>query len=470
MKILLAFGCLAMQMAAAATPADYARVIPIDTAGDSAAWQVELDDQVYAGSIDPNLRDLAIFNADGQAVPLILSASEAPDAVIEQRAAVPVLPLPPAGREREQADLHLLVERDASGRLRRLETQSSDEPGETTATREWLLDLGEFDRGIDRLELAWSEPQGDIIARFEVTGSNDLQRWDLLNADATLVVLEQGGARVDRREIALPVTRFRYLRLRRHDDGAPLGGISAQASRVRRVAGVTPVNWIEAEAVDSVDGHPASGTQHLYTLRYSVPASQVRITLGSDNALAQLEVLTPFNVVDGKTHWIQRARPVAFRLVQDGDVIDNGAIALSPGARVRDLRIDSATALATTPRLSVGYRPARLVFLAEGKGPFLLAVGSATARFPDYPVEAALATLRARLGRDWQPPVATLGDSRSSAGASALQAPKVPLDWKRWLLWAVLIGAAAVVGGIALSLLRGTGQGRAEDRQQPPEE
>lgn len=470
MKILLAFGCLAMQVAAAATPADYARVIPIDTAGESAAWQVELDAQVYAGSIDPGLRDLAIFNADGQAVPLILSASEAPDAVIEQRAAVPVLPLPPAGREREQADLHLLVERDASGRLRRLETQSSDEPGETAATREWLLDLGEFERGIDRLELAWNEPQGDIIASFEVTGSNDLQRWDLLNTDATLVVLEQGGARVDRREIALPVTRFRYLRLHRNDDGAPLGGLSAQASRSRRVAGVAPVRWIEAKPVDGIAELASSDTRHLYSLDHAVPASQVRITLASDNALAQLEVLTPFGLADGKSHWIQRARLVAFRLVQDDDVIDNGAIALSPGARLRELRIDSATALASNPQVSVGYRPVRLIFLAEGRGPFVLGVGSATERFPAYPVEAALATLRARLGADWQPPTATLGGSRTSAGAKALEAPEALVDWKRWLLWAVLIGAAAVVGGIALSLLRGAGQGRAEDRQQPPEE
>lgn len=469
MRIVPVFGCLIMPLAMAATPADFARVIPIETTGDSAAWQVELDAQVYAGSIDSGLRDLAIFNADGQAVPLILSASETPDALIEQHAAVAVLALPANARERDGADLHLLVERDAEGRLRRLETQSVNEPAESAATREWLLDLGEFDRGIDRLELAWNEPRGDIIARFEVSGSNDLQRWDQLNSNATLVVLEQGNARVDRRDIAVPATRFRYLRLRRNDEGAPMSGVSAQASRVRRVAGVAPLNWIQAEAVEAIADLPASGTRHLYRLPYAVPASQVRITLGSDNALAQLDVLTPLGAADGKTRWSQRARLVAFRLVQDGDVIDNEAIVLSPGSRLREVRIDSATTLATTPQLAVGYRPARLRFLAEGRGPFLLAVGSATARFPDYPVEAALATLRARFGPDWQPPLATLGDSRPSAGASALQAPKAPVDWKRWLLWVVLIGAAAVVGGIALSLLRGAGQGRAEDRQQPPE-
>jgi zinc transporter ZupT len=27
-------------------------------------------------------------------------------------------------------------------------------------------------------------------------------------------------------------------------------------------------------------------------------------------------------------------------------------------------------------------------------------------------------------------------------------------DWKTWLLWAVLVGAAALIGGLALSLLR----------------
>src|SRR5690606_15324200 len=167
--------------------------------------------------------------------------------------------------------------------------------------------------------------------------------------------------------------------------------------------------------------------------------------------------------------WIPRAHLVAYRLIQDGERIENASITLSRGTRLRTLRIDSATALIPPPRLTAGYRPARLIFLAEGNGPFVLALGSATTRYPDTPIDAALASLRTRYGKDWQPAAASLGVARASAGEQALRAPPVAYNWKRGLLWAALILAAAIVGGMSIALLRGNREGGAEDRQQPPE-
>jgi hypothetical protein len=95
------------------------------------------------------------------------------------------------------------------------------------------------------------------------------------------------------------------------------------------------------------------------------------------------------------------------------------------------------------------------VFLAEGAAPYTLAVGSARVQRAAYPVDVALASLRAQLGRNWQPPLATLGAERESAGAAAFQTPALPVPWRRWLLWVVLLLGAVVVGGFALSLLRG---------------
>ncbi len=466
----LLLACMVAQTASAFVPADYAQVIPIVTAGDSAAWQVELAASVYAGSVDANLRDLAVFNADGEAVPMKIQAAEYVDSVTEQRSAVAVLALPRDRRSVEANDLGLIVERDAKGRLRRIETQAVSDPDPFPETREWLLDIGDAERGIDRVELGWNDPGQGVIAHFQLTGSNDLQRWDSLNADATVVDLQQDGARIERRIITFPATRLRYLRLRRLDTGVALSGLRAEASRINRVAGIAPLQWVDAAAIDHIGELEAEPRLHLYSLPYPLPVSDVRIDLANDNGLAEVDVLSPLDTGNGTLRWIPRAHLVAFRLVQDGERIDNGAITLSRGSRLQTLRINSATPLSTAPRLTVGYRPARLIFLAEGKGPFVLAVGSATARYPDTPVDAALASLRTRYGKDWQPATASLGVAQASAGEQALRAPPVPRDWKRWLLWVALIGAALVVGGIALSLLRDHGQGGAEDRQQPPEE
>jgi hypothetical protein len=463
--------CLIANAALAAGPDDYANVIPIRTAGDSAAWEVLLDTSVYAGSVHPELRDVAVFNADGEAVPMRIVAVEAADAVIEpQAAAVALLPLPAKDQDRSGSEnLRLLVERDAAGRLRRIETETSTDPATEASPREWLLDLAEFERGIDQLVLDWDAPRDGVIAHFEVAGSDDLQRWTVLNADATLTLLEHQGTRIERRDISLAATSLRYLRLRRIDAGPVLGGLRAEAGRTRRVAGSTPLHWIEAAAVAGSGDLVASPTRHLYSLWPSVPASHIRIDLAGDNTLARIEVFTAAASHAAAARWTPRASLIAYRLVQDGEIIDNGVVAMGVGPRIDALRIDSATPLAAPPHVLVGLRPARLQFLAQGKAPYLLAVGSATARRPDYPIDAAFASLRARLGTDWQPAQADLGDSRAQAGEAALQAPSTPFDWKRGLLWFVLIGAAAVVGGIALSLLRRGAEGGDVEREQPPE-
>jgi hypothetical protein len=74
-------------------------------------------------------------------------------------------------------------------------------------------------------------------------------------------------------------------------------------------------------------------------------------------------------------------------------------------------------------------------------------------------VEPALASLRASLGKDWQPPLASLGAPKASAGDAALHAPPPPLPWRRWLLWGVLVAGAALIAALSLSLLRGVKRG-----------
>jgi hypothetical protein len=69
----------------------------------------------------------------------------------------------------------------------------------------------------------------------------------------------------------------------------------------------------------------------------------------------------------------------------------------------------------------------------------------------------ALAPLRAKFGEDWQPPLASLGPRQTLQGDRALVArpsEAILRDWRTWLLWAVLVGAAALIGGLALKLLR----------------
>ncbi|CEE35648.1 conserved hypothetical protein [Xanthomonas citri pv. citri] len=107
------------------------------------------------------------------------------------------------------------------------------------------------------------------------------------------------------------------------------------------------------------------------------------------------------------------------------------------------------------PMLRVGYQPERLMFLAQGQPPYALVAGSARAQRTDAPLGAMLQALRRERGAQWQPAQARLAaQAQPLAGEAALQPAATPRDWKRWLLWGLLVGGALLVGGFAVSLLR----------------
>jgi hypothetical protein len=453
LAVLFSLGML--HIASANSPADYAYVFPIDTAtnADTSAWRVELTPEVYRWVQDGALRDIEIFNAAQQPVPFARIAVEAAATEREYSATLPALALP-ATATTSASDLRLVIDRDADGRLRRID--AGEQSSAKTSTRDWLLDASGMDRAIDSLLVSWSEPVSGVVARFAIESSDDLQTWRNAGT-ATVLVLEQQGAHLERRDITLGGVRAKYLRLHRLDDGAELVGLRASARSVER-GRATPVRtWLTADPLRASDaGDPvAPGVTRLgYLLPSALPVDTARVELVTDNALAPITLLA--RATETSSQWNRVAQLTAFRLRQGDETIRNGDIDVRMPGRLREFRIESPTTIAQAPRLSFAYRPDSFVFLAEGEGPYVLAAGSARAKHAEYPLDAALASLRAKFGKDWQPPVATLGHAQSSGGDAVLRPAPPPLPWRRWVLWAVLVGGALLVAGFALTLLRGT--------------
>lgn len=433
---------------------DYAYAFRIDTPSgvDSSAWRFDLTPAVYAQVQDAALRDIAVFNAEGQAVPFARAADDPAARAREHTEQVPLLELPARGGSVAN-DLSLVIERDADGRLRRLDAGDTRPEAKKPASNDWVLDASAVTGAIERVVLSWEAPGSNVVARFDVAAGDDLQNWRPVGG-GTVLSLRQGDAFLDRRDILIGQVRAKYLRLRRIDDGDALQDVHADV----RVVEQTPVTieriWIDADIVA-----PASQKEQLpvaaryeYRLPAALPVELARVELADENSLAALALRA-----GSGEHPEELARVTAFRLRSGNDTLRNGDIDLAPSARMHTFRLDSATPLASAPRLSFAFRPDRFVFLAEGAGPWTLAVGSRNAHRPDYPLDAALASLRANLGRDWQPPRATIGTARISAGEAALRPPLQPTPWRQWLLWTVLVLGAALVGLFALGLLRSHG-------------
>ncbi len=456
----------AAQPEASKAPGEYAYRWALKTQGQNAAWQFALTPEVYAALIDPELGDFVVLNADGQTVPVArLTVDPAARPGVAQ-APLPVFALPRRANTVAGGgdDLALRLERDGNGRLRLLQVDTGASATATLATSALAVpapidyvmdaDLGRDPKRpatVDRLDLRWPE-NGDIHARFAVEGSDDLERWQILVDGAAVVSLRRGGSVLQRRDIALPPTSLRYLRLRQLD-GDPIQGLQVTARRTR--GGASPPQWQRLRA-DFVDTAPdAFGKGHLYRYRLpaKLPVGRVGVTLGADNATAEVILDAQNSGVPGDDAWTPIGRTLLFRLQQNGLRIDNEDYALTAPLAAREWRLRSPVALTPTPTMEVAYLPDRFVFLAQGAGPYTLAAGSRTARRDPLPVEQALAPLRSRLGADWSPPVATLGPRSEAAGTRAYAEQPTPPDWRRWLLWAFLVVGAAIVGGFALSLL-----------------
>ena len=444
--------------------------------GNSAAWQVELTPEIYAAISTADLRDVEVINAANDAVPLAPHRPQTGNVTHETLVGLPSFALPQSAGSGLNGDenIRLRIERGADGKLRRLDADVGGASAATTppspAKDDLILDASALRASLASLLIDWTNGEANFSAQFSISGSDDLQQWRVLVASATVLRLRQDGNVLNRHEIALNGARAAYLRLHRLDDGPALPALDVRARTVAQSTATQPARlWLAAELDGSDTQHldhilPAGDGQHPIAYRYHLPAAltidAIRLELADDNSLARVNVLSRERGdagSDDSTRWLQRADFVAFRLRQGDTVVGNDELPVSRAGRARDWRIELATPLDHAPTLSVAYQPDRFVFLAQGAGPYRLVAGSARARRSDYPVDTALAQLRATLGADWQPPLASVGTRLLLQGDHALQAPPpapVHRDWKTWLLWGVLIAAAALIGGLALSLLR----------------
>lgn len=436
--VMLAACCLLL-----AGAVEYARqwAITPEQAG-QAAYRVELNESVYRHITDPQLADLEVLDADGVPVPATVQPAQLRTTDTDTRS-LAWFPLPAAGNQALREDLQVISERDASGRVIRIQARSSDAPAAAGAAHSgaWLLDASGVQSGTAlALELAWEPSNEPLDVQYDVLGSDNLRDWRLLQASTQLMDLSRDGKRLQHNRIALDA-RTRYLRLQPAGEGLlpPLTGVQLHLQE----SSDTPLAWYSLEARD------ADADTYSYELDARLPVTHADVTV--DGIAAGTWRLESRNSTDAP--WQLRAGPwTAYRLGDaDAERSDTQAVNGGP-VRDRYWRLVASQPPPARPTLQLGYRAESVVFVAAGKSPYVLAAGSTRSRRGQAPIDEILAQQRARHGRDWQPAPAMLGVDEERDGAHALRPP--PGDWKTWLLWGVLALGTLVVGGFAVSLLR----------------
>lgn len=442
---------LATVPAFAGQRSDYAQEWPLRLAReDGGAFRVVLSEAMYRAAQDRGLADIEVFNAAGESLPATLlgpegaSAQEWPRELID----VPWFLLPPQ-TDNGASDWNLRAERDAQGRVLRIDASVAGAPP-PAATRELLLDLSQIRTPLAALRLDWADDAHAFQVAVTLSASDDLQHWNPIG-DGLLADLRNGEERLRRDRLELGRERgFRYLRIAARTTALPaLRAVHAEA------APPPPEPEWRWLSIKGEIRHEGDLGYYVYRLDARIPAQQLDVRAESGNNVATWTVVSR---EEDKHAWTIRAGPWTGYRVASGETVESSTPQqLTAAVRDRAWRVDATPLASTPPSLVLGYRPEVLVFLAQGPGPYTIAAGSASAKRRYAPIATLLDALRRRHGADWKPYPAVPEAGRTVSGEAALVPPPPPRrepDWRNLLLWVVLVGGTLVVVAMALSLLK----------------
>lgn len=210
---------------------------------------------------------------------------------------------------------------------------------------------------------------------------------------------------------------------------------------------IEPV-WFTTNPLVSADANAL-----LFDAARLAPVTYARLVLSQDNSSVRISIQSRS---DDKANWRDRWSGEMY------SVVTNGERRVSPPAEInadqdRYWRVRYAKqgqALTPTPALELGYRPARLRFLAQGTGPFTLAFGSRRAEAA--PVQQCSNLLADVAAKDLEQLVgeATLGVTQTLGGETAFKPLPKQTPVRLFVLWGVLIVGVGLLVAMAMSLLK----------------
>jgi len=400
-------------------------------------------------------RDIRVFNASGE--PLVFAVSRvgtgpaAPPAVITPSFPAFGLFASTAGAAPAPGSVQVRIDEPAGQRTVWVQLGAGARTGAATpaatAVQSAIFVTRNEKRPLSAITVQAELPANTPV-QVSVETSADLAEWSAVAVRGRLYRFEGAGAPVNAvLEFEQPVSlEGRYLRL---------SWYGQEGVRVQAISGVVAQAVLPVPRVRAALGAPAqSGADTLeWPLHFSTPLAALVLDAANPNTLVPVRVQ---GRMDGALPWHDLGQTVVYRLAATGAEATNLPLAVNSGP-VRQLRVVAANGQAlpaASLQLSAEFDPVQVVFLASGAAPYTLAAG----RLDTPSAALAGATLAsvvrgpleslplARIGSVEQEPYGVDG-SRLGAFASRFGGLTV-------MLWAVLVLGVALLGGVALTLLR----------------
>jgi Protein of unknown function (DUF3999) len=443
--------------AASDMPDAYALRYTLEVRGDTGLQRVELPAAALAALRIADRADVRVFSANGQVAPIAIIPARA-QVIAAAPVRWPIYPINATTTEQQNlSGLQLRIEERAGQRTVFVDAGSATKraAGTTAQTQQIgaLVDTKALVGALENLIIDAEFPIGQPVP-ITIAASKDLKSWRTLVDSAPVF---RFGAEAAPSSMSIPLVRAtldkEYLRITWPlQQSFVLRGVQiAPASESKKVARVVlPLTVPTAQ----------SNGEFVINVPFATPLQALEIRATSANVLAPIRI-------SGRSQraepWRSLASAVVYRITTNGVESNNPSIELG-GVSVRELRIEmekSASGFgATLPTVSALVDPVEAAFLATGAAPFTLAVGRAdaarvalplTSLIPGYAKDAERALPQAKVieasMKTAAPDTSALSSVREKVGAPSNRS---------LLLWAILIGGVALLGGIAWMIFRQT--------------
>lgn len=427
------------------TPGQFAYGLPLSISGEQPFYELELPLAVYQTSQRDDLGDIRVFNAAGQIVPHALRSPS--NQTRRQNVVTTELPFFPLSRQTQTADddLSLHVERTAEGTIVDVQANGRKNPQSNAATSSYLIDAGALKRKIDTLELLWAVDATAFLSEVVIETSKDLVNWEPLTTAAVGRLVYQ-DFRLDQNKIVLPRSNRRYLRLT-----WPIAQPVAELTKVRVLTEQSYVVERPAQRRLLLASEAVGERRYRVDLKGALPVAAVTTVLPDNNSLAAVSL---FSSNKAKGPMQKRWQGLAYTLTANGSTLSNGVVTMTPiRQRYWELFIsESEASLSAAPQLEFIWQPDRLVFLAQGEGPYTVAYGNGTVAPSSFQIDALLRRTTATTQQSMQPQQVQPGEAFVLGGNDV--ASHQPRPWKQYILWGVLSLGVLLIGGMSYSLYR----------------
>ncbi|HKJ15730.1 MAG TPA: DUF3999 family protein [Xanthomonadales bacterium] len=424
----------------------YAWQFPISIEQPTEFMAAEIPLEVYRSVADSQLRDIGLYDASGQPIPRIIDHPFKQPEDVEF--ATPLRTFPVFSETNQsQERLRLLVESGSAVTHLELDSGARSSDKSRATLEAYIVDLREIENEqFSKLEFNWADDVPGFIGRAVIETSDDLLHWQWV-AEGTLASLEFEGTAITRNRIVIPGQDQDYLRITWRDLPEQWALKSLRGVRSERGPDESR-EWLVLDPIERSE----NGREFIFDIEGFPPIDRAELILPGQNVVVRASLDIRHNA---ETHWQRAHQGLFYRVSRDGNEITSNPARLRL-YRASQWRVSIETGrVGNDVQLRLGWKPERIMFLAQGRAPYSLATGRSQDALENFPQHRLLGdkSLFNMLEDSGEPGVATIGARQVAAGAVVMQGART-WTWRTVLVWIGLVGAVVFVGWLVLSLVR----------------